>query len=86
MQNAKYETENRKRETAIAICKSKMRKANGAGVHCFLFPIYKKKGGSFEPPFFYLFIICFASILSVACGTALSRALSMSLPVTRQIP
>lgn len=28
----------------------------------------------------------FASRLKVACGTALNRALSISLPVTRQIP
>ena len=34
----------------------------------------------------HLFIICFASMLSVACGTALNLALSISLPVTRQMP
>lgn len=28
----------------------------------------------------------FASILSVACGTARNRALSINLPVTRQMP
>ena len=34
---------------------------------------------------FYLCIF-FASILNVACGTALRRSLSISFPVTRQIP
>ena len=34
----------------------------------------------------YLFIVCLASMLSVACGTAFSLALSISFPVTRQIP
>ncbi len=36
--------------------------------------------------FHYLFIMCLASMLSVACGTAFSRALSISFPVTLQIP
>ncbi len=34
----------------------------------------------------YFFIFVFASMLSVACGTARRRALSISLPVTRQMP
>src|SRR5215204_5015700 len=34
----------------------------------------------------YLFIICLASMLKVACGTARKRALSINLPVTRQMP
>ena len=47
---------------------------------------YARRPPSQEGSLGYLFIICFASILSVACGTARKRALSMSLPVTRQIP
>ena len=34
----------------------------------------------------YLFIICLASMLRVACGTARNLALSINLPVTRQMP
>ena len=39
-----------------------------------------------NPPSNYLFIVCLASMLSVACGTAFNLALSISFPVTRQIP
>lgn len=40
----------------------------------------------FQTQAVYLFIICLASMLKVACGTARKRALSISLPVTRQMP
>ena len=51
-----------------------------------LFPFYFFTFPFLLSPSSYFLVLALASMLSVACGTARSRSLGMSLPVSRQMP
>ena len=48
--------------------------------------LYKQFSFCIKKAFYYFITPILASMLSVACGTARKRALSINLPVTRQMP